>query len=181
MAVYLASRKCGTSQLHLFKHALEVRNTPGCRRIAAAQRTAASDLSNSRPKQAQATVYLLVDDFDRADAEETSESCGYQPPAFFDHSSSGVAQDNGLAPFNSAAALLSSPHTRPGRHGFLLPKRERGEKRNSICPVRPFWQYDSLICRSFGAPWMQRSELGRKIPIDPLEADAHFDECRSCP
>ena len=26
------------------------------------------------PKQAQATVYLLVDDFDRADAEETSES-----------------------------------------------------------------------------------------------------------
>jgi hypothetical protein len=27
-----------------------------------------------RPKQAQATVYLLVDDFDRADAEETSES-----------------------------------------------------------------------------------------------------------
>ena len=88
-------------------------------------------------------------------------------------------QDNGLAPFNSAAALLFSPHTRPGRYGFLLPKRERGEKRNSIFPVRPLaMQFTHMP--SFGAPWMQRSELGRKIPVD-LEADAHFDECRSCP
>ena len=86
-----------------------------------------------RPKQAQATVYLLVDDFDRADGRKRQNPEDINRLPFL----ITRRQDNGLAPFNSAAALLSSPHTRPGRCGFLLPKRERGEKRNSIFPVHP--------------------------------------------
>jgi hypothetical protein len=58
-------------------------------------------------------------------------------------------QDNGLAPFNSVAALLSSPHTRAGRYDFLLPKRERGEKRNNL-RCAPIGTYDPLICQVSG-------------------------------
>ena len=103
-------------------------------RIATRQRNdAPGQFRTCRPKQAQATVYLLVDDFDRADGRKRQNPEDINRLPFL----ITRRQDNGLAPFNSAAALLFSPHTRPGRCGFLLPKRERGEKRNSIFPVHP--------------------------------------------
>ena len=48
---------------------------PGSRRrVRVLLSVALGQFRTCRPKQAQATFYLLVDDFDRADAEETSES-----------------------------------------------------------------------------------------------------------
>jgi hypothetical protein len=41
------------------------------------------------PKQAHATFYLLVEDFDRADAEGSVNPEEYQPPAWSGPSSSG--------------------------------------------------------------------------------------------
>jgi hypothetical protein len=156
--------------------ATHARFAPDSRRIAVSQQTtfSASFGLADRSKRWQ-TVCLLVDDFDRADAEETSEILRILTACLL----ITRRQDNGLAAFNSAATLLSSPHTRPGKYGFLLPKRERGEKRDSIFPVRPL-AIRFTHMPSFGPPWLQRSELGRKIPVD-LEADAHFDEYRSCP
>ena len=81
------------------------------------------------PKQAHATFYLLVEDFDRADAEGSinPEDTNRLP---------GPIPRRQDALFNSAVALLSSAHTRPGRYGFLLPKRECGKPQFCL-PVHP--------------------------------------------
>jgi hypothetical protein len=70
-----------------------------------------------------------VEDFDRADAEGSinPEDTNRLP---------GPIPRRQDALFNSAVALLSSPHTRPGRYGFLLPKRECGKPQFSL-PVHP--------------------------------------------
>jgi hypothetical protein len=58
-------------------------------------------------------------------------------------------------------------------------RNANAENRNSayLCT---HWHIRFTYMPSFEAPWTQRSELGRKIPVD-FEADAHFDECWSCP
>jgi len=112
---------------------------------------------------------LLVEDFDRADAEGSVRTLRI--------STACLVWSLVVRP--TVAALLSSPHTRPGRYDFLLPKRGCGKTAIQLT-CAPIGIYDSLICQVSGHFWMQRSELGRKIPVD-LEADAHFDECRSCP
>jgi hypothetical protein len=59
-------------------------------------------------------------------------------------------------------------------------RNANAEKTAIHCYLCTHWHIRFTRMPSFEAPWMQRSELGRKIPVD-LEADAHFDECRSCP
>ena len=89
-------------------------------------------------------------------------------------------RDNGLltiGPFNDGA--LISPHAHRGRYCFSSAETRRRGKRNSIFPVHPFDTHDSVICEFLGASDVL-SELGWEMPVD-LKADAHFDECRSCP
>jgi hypothetical protein len=74
-------------------------------------------------------------------------------------------QDDGLAPFNSAAALLSSPRTRAGRYDFLLPKRERGEKRSNPPCAPPIGTYDSLICQVSGHLECNDQNSARRYPL----------------
>jgi hypothetical protein len=96
------------------------------------------------PKQAHATFYLLVEDFDRADAEGSinPEDTNRLP---------GPIPRRQDALFNSAVALLSSAHTRPGRYGFFPAETRMRENRNS-----------AYLCTHWHTPICQVSgHLGR--------------------
>jgi hypothetical protein len=76
-------------------------------------------------------------------------------------------------------AVAVFPRTRPGDMVSFC-RNANAEKTAIHCYLCTHWHIRFTHMPSFEAPWMQRSELGRKIPVD-LEADADFDECRSCP
>jgi hypothetical protein len=85
------------------------------------------------PKQPHATFYLLVEDFDRADAEGSVRTLRISTACLV---RSLVRQANGFALFNSAAPLLSSPQRAPAGTVSSCRTRMR-EKPQFNLPVHP--------------------------------------------